>query len=182
MDQHFFPERKKEIRLILDEFGFENILLTSYNRLLGLRESNGGSELLVSPVFNTTISATLYNINQGLRPITDVAKRNTVKKAVTEITIRLVFEFIRELEVELIEAAPVFDKVVQTLCVTHGYKYEDFQQDFNLSGVVSLSQDLSGTAEVKKQRATRKNTISWQVGNPAEAELDKKEKGLDPET
>lgn len=171
LNRHFFPDRKKQLKEILDEFSFDRILLGAYNRLSDFKSDKKGIQLIESPAFGATIAATLYDINQELTPITDDVKKALVKKSVSELIIRLIFELIRELEVELMEMAPVFDRIVQAACAIYGYDYNDFQEHINLKGLVEFSQDLSGYVEANQQRPTKKNTIAWQLNELAKYEL-----------
>ncbi len=147
------------------------MLLGAYNRILSLQQSSEGLELLASPSFNTTFATTLYDINQGIVSIIDVEKKVHVKSAVSELSIRLIFELIRELEVELTEAAPYFDQIAQLACQLYGFDYNDFQEHVQLEGLVEFAQDLSGTEEANQQKRTRKNTLAWQLNERAKVEL-----------
>lgn len=138
---------------------------------MSLPNSNDGIELLASPSFNQTFVETLYSINQEIVKISDGKVKAHVKATVSELTIRLIFELVRELEVELTEAAPYFNDIAQLACKLHGFDYADFQEHVQLGELIDFAQDLSGTKEAKQQRPTRKNTLAWQLNERAKVEL-----------
>lgn len=171
LDQHFFPERKKEIKAVLEEFGFEKILTGAYSQLISNKGDKAGIQALNSPVFGTTITSALTQINNQVVTITNPDKKVFVKQAVADLTFRLILELVREIEAELIEAAPYFNDVLKVSCELNGFDYEDFKNYVNLNELIGVSQDLSGTSEAQKLKKVRKNTITWGANEASKAEL-----------
>lgn len=170
LDQHFFPNRKNEIKSIINDFGFERILINSYNKLIAI-ESDNAMGLMSNPNSITTIVLALNEINRQIIPISDIKRKDEVKTAISEVSIRLWLQIIGELGYELQEIAPQFNNIMELVCELQGYDFNDFKSYFNIEEVVSFSKDLSGASVAIHQRATAKNSLAWQIGNPAKFEL-----------
>ena len=170
LDEHYFPDRKKEIKEILDEFGFEKILQDSYNRLIALKTGDA-VESIISPKSATTLALTLEKINQQIIPISDVNKKKKVKQTISEVTIRILLQLLSDLEYELEEIASQFDDIMMTACDLMGYDFIDFKQHFNIEETVSLANNISGTSSAKQIKKTSKNSLAWQLETIALNEL-----------
>ena len=145
-------------------------MINSYNKLTTFKSENA-LDLINNPNSITTIALTLNEINRQIIPITDLKRKNEVKTAISEVSIRLWLQIISDLEYEFQEIAPQFNNIMELVCELQGYDFDDFKSYFNIEEVISFSSDISGTSIAKQQTATVNNSLAWQIGSPAKFEL-----------
>lgn len=170
LDEHFFPNRKEEIKLTLKKFDIQNILEESYSRIESLHSAEQALDTKNNTI-QTIFTLTLDRINQKIIKINDLKEKENAKKDISELSIRLWLQLIREFEYEFKNLEPHFNDIAEFACQIGGYDITDFKRLFDIKDVIKTSEELSGTSVVESHIENKNNSLTWQVGETALSEL-----------